>query len=100
MIHKAEEHLFQALEEHAANTPIVIVRTMKDKFIDEHQAKARRMMKRTENSHHRSSTAIDEAAQLQAEQELSERQKDDFKELEERGLRKDFAPFAYVSQGT
>jgi len=99
MIHKAEEHFFQAIDKYAANATVVIVRTMKDKFIDARETQARRTMKSAVDVHHRSATAIDEAARAQAEQELFERQEEDFQELEEHGLRKDFAPFVYVSHG-
>lgn len=95
VVHEADRKIFEVLDRYARAVPVILVRTMKDRFINEHYGAAREHLEDAgytgEELHRR--------ARAQAEEEFSQVKEDDIRQLEQKlGLEKDFAPFVYTSK--
>jgi hypothetical protein len=95
VVHEADKKIFEILERYARAVPVIVVRTMKDRFINEHYGAARVQLEDAGYT----SEELDNRARVQAEAEFRKVQDDDIRELEQKlGLNKDFAPFVYTSK--
>ncbi|KAI0398217.1 hypothetical protein F5Y17DRAFT_473413 [Xylariaceae sp. FL0594] len=95
VVHEADKKIFEILERYARAIPVVVVRTMKDRFINEHYGAAREQLEDSGLSGHE----LDARARAQAEAEFRKVQEEDIRQLEQKlGLDKDFAPFVYTSK--
>src|SRR5437667_7304526 len=79
IIQKAEEAIFKILAKRAGHVPIVVVGTKKDKFLDEHEAKAWKSLK----AQGKEMGIIEEDSRRTAEQQLCNQQKDIKQQLED-----------------
>ncbi|KAI0913372.1 hypothetical protein F4823DRAFT_65600 [Ustulina deusta] len=95
VIHEADRKIFDILDRYARAVPVIIVRTMKDRFINEHYGAAREQW---EDAGYMGEE-LDRRARAQAEEEFSQVKEEDIRQLEHKlGLEKDFAPFVYTSK--
>ncbi|KAI1823366.1 hypothetical protein F4861DRAFT_336782 [Xylaria intraflava] len=95
VVHEADKKIFEILDKYAKAVPVIIVRTMKDRFINEHYGAARDQL---EDAGYKGEE-IDRRARAQAEEEFARVKSDDIRQLEQKlGLEKDFAPFVYTSK--
>ncbi|KAI1433516.1 hypothetical protein GGR50DRAFT_688257 [Xylaria sp. CBS 124048] len=95
IVHEADKKIFEVLDKYARAVPVVIVRTMKDRFINEHYGAAR---DRLEDVGYKGEE-LDGRARAQAEEDFARVKQEDICQLEHKlGLAKDFAPFVYTSK--
>jgi len=95
VVHEADKKIFEILDRHARAVPVIVVRTMKDRFINEHYGAAREQLEDAGYT----GEDLDNRARVQAEAEFRKVQDDDIRQLEQKlGLDKDFAPFVYTSK--
>lgn len=95
IVHEADKNIFEILDKYAKATPVIIVRMMKDRFINESFGEARENL---ENSGLKGEE-LDQQARASAQEQFQKVQEEDINGLEQKlGLEKDFAPFLYVSR--
>ncbi|KAJ3569337.1 hypothetical protein NPX13_g6121 [Xylaria arbuscula] len=95
VVHEADKKIFEILDRYARAVPVIIVRTMKDRFINEHYGAAREQLEDAGYI----GEELDRRARVQAEEEFSRVKEEDIRQLEQKlGLEKDFAPFVYTSR--
>ncbi|KAI2643451.1 hypothetical protein GGS21DRAFT_542183 [Xylaria nigripes] len=95
VVHEADRKIFSVLDRYARAVPVVIVRTMKDRFINEHYGAARDQL---EDAGYNGGE-IDRLARARADEAFARVKDDDIRQLEQKlGLEKDFAPFVYTSK--
>ncbi|KAI0408135.1 hypothetical protein F4802DRAFT_550661 [Xylaria palmicola] len=95
IVHEADRKIFDILDRHARAVPVILVRTMKDRFINEHYGAAREQLEDAGYT----GEELDRRARAQAEERFSRVKEDDIRQLEQKlGLEKDFAPFVYTSR--
>ncbi|KAI1266061.1 hypothetical protein F5Y18DRAFT_416856 [Xylariaceae sp. FL1019] len=95
VIHEADKKIFEILDKYARAVPVVIVRTMKDRFINEHYGASRDQLQDSGYT----GDELDRRARAQAEEKFNVVKGDDIQQLEQKlGLEKDFAPFVYTSK--
>lgn len=95
VVHEADRKIFEVLDRYARAVPVILVRTMKDRFINEHYGAAREHLEDAGYT----GEELDRRARAQAEEEFSQVKEDDIRQLEQKlGLEKDFAPFVYTSK--
>lgn len=95
VVHEADRKIFEVLDKYARAVPVILVRTMKDRFINEHYGAAREHLEDAGYT----GEELDRRARAQAEEEFSQVKEDDIRQLEQKlGLEKDFAPFVYTSK--
>ncbi|KAI0199046.1 hypothetical protein F4808DRAFT_227317 [Astrocystis sublimbata] len=95
VVHEADRKIFDVLDRYARAVPVVIVRTMKDRFVNEHYGAAREQLEDAGVL----GEELDRRARAQAEEEFLRVKEDDIRQLEQKlGLEKDFAPFVYTSK--
>ncbi|KAK5630696.1 hypothetical protein RRF57_006411 [Xylaria bambusicola] len=95
VVHEADKKIFEILDRYARAVPVIIVRTMKDRFINEHYGAAREQLEDAGYI----GEELDRRARAQAEEEFSRVKEEDIRQLEQKlGLEKDFAPFVYTSR--
>lgn len=84
------------LDQHAASVPIIIVRTMKDRFVNEHLSIARQELRQSGVR----GDELDRLSEARAEEAFTKIQIEDINKLERSlNLARDFAPFVYVAHG-
>lgn len=93
MVDDSEEASLRVFSKYAPKVPVVIVKTMKDKFLAVSREEVR------EDYIRKRITITDQEVLEKAEQKLLERSKDDSTELERKGFSTDDTPLAYVSRG-
>ncbi|KAI0422110.1 hypothetical protein F5X98DRAFT_326877 [Xylaria grammica] len=95
VVHEADRKIFDILDKYARAVPVILVRTMKDRFINEHYGAAREQLEDAGYT----GEELDRRARAQAEENFSRVKEDDIRQLEQKlGLEKDFAPFVYTSK--
>ncbi|KAI8950753.1 hypothetical protein F4801DRAFT_318396 [Xylaria longipes] len=95
VVHEADRKIFDVLDRYARAVPVILVRTMKDRFINEHYGAAREQLEDAGYS----GEELDRRARAQAEEEFARVKEEDIRQLEQKlGLEKDFAPFVYTSK--
>ncbi|KAI0969771.1 hypothetical protein F4678DRAFT_438136 [Xylaria arbuscula] len=95
VVHEADRKIFDILDKYARAVPVILVRTMKDRFINEHYGAAREQLEDAGYI----GEELDRRARAQAEEEFTRVKEDDIRQLEQKlGLEKDFAPFVYTSK--
>lgn len=95
VVHEADKKIFEILDRYARAVPVIIVRTMKDRFINEHYGAAREQLEDAGYI----GEELDRRSRVQAEEEFSRVKEEDIRQLEQKlGLEKDFAPFVYTSK--
>ncbi|KXJ95977.1 hypothetical protein Micbo1qcDRAFT_231121 [Microdochium bolleyi] len=93
-VHEADRKIFEVLDQYAASVPIIIVRTMKDRFMNEHLSIARQELRETGVR----GDDLDRMSELRANEAFHRVQEEDINKLERNlSLAKDFAPFVYVA---
>ncbi|KAH7034861.1 uncharacterized protein B0I36DRAFT_84926 [Microdochium trichocladiopsis] len=93
-IHEADRRIFEVLDQYAASVPIVIVRTMKDRFMNEHLSISRQELRQSGVR----GDDLDRLSEARAEEAFARVQEEDINKLERSlNLAKDFAPFIYVA---
>jgi hypothetical protein len=94
-VHEADKKIFDILDRYARAVPVIIVRTMKDRFINEHYGAAREQL---EDAGYMGED-LDRRARARAEERFLQVKEEDIHQLEQKlGLEKDFAPFVYTSK--
>lgn len=94
-MHEADKKIFHILDRYARAVPVIIVRTMKDRYINEHYGAARDEL---EDAGYMGED-LDRRARAQAEEKFEKVKEEDIHQLEQKlGLEKDFAPFVYTSK--
>ncbi|KAI0194066.1 hypothetical protein EV127DRAFT_334237, partial [Xylaria flabelliformis] len=95
VVHEADKKIFDVLDRYARAVPVILVRTMKDRFINEHYGEAREQLEDAGYS----GEELDRRARAQAEEKFARVKEEDIRQLEQKlGLEKDFAPFVYTSK--
>ncbi|KAI3323148.1 hypothetical protein HD806DRAFT_498124 [Xylariaceae sp. AK1471] len=95
VVHEADKKIFDILDRYARAVPVIIVRTMKDRFINEHYGAAREQLEDAGYT----GAELDRRARAQAEEKFVKVKEEDIHQLEQKlGLEKDFAPFVYTSK--
>ncbi|KAI1284593.1 hypothetical protein F5Y07DRAFT_393557 [Xylaria sp. FL0933] len=95
VVHEADRKIFDILDKYARAVPVILVRTMKDRFINEHYGAAREQLEDAGYT----GDELDRRARVQAEEEFLRVKEEDIRQLEQKlGLEKDFAPFVYTSK--
>ncbi|KAI8625009.1 hypothetical protein F5Y19DRAFT_451960 [Xylariaceae sp. FL1651] len=95
VVHEADKKIFDILDKYARAVPVIIVRTMKDRFINEHYGAARDQLEDDGYT----GEELDRRARAQAEQKFAQVKEEDIHQLEQKlGLEKDFGPFVYTSK--
>ncbi|GAP87641.1 putative ras GTPase [Rosellinia necatrix] len=95
VVHEADRKIFDVLDKYARAVPVILVRTMKDRFINEHYGAAREQLEDAGYT----GEELDRRARAEAEERFSRVKEDDIRALENKlGLEKDFAPFVYTSK--
>ncbi|KAI1754447.1 hypothetical protein F4782DRAFT_31474 [Xylaria castorea] len=95
VVHEADRKIFDVLDRYARAVPVILVRTMKDRFINEHYGAAREQLEDAGYS----GEELDRRARAQAEEKFARVKEEDIRQLEQKlGLEKDFAPFVYTSK--
>ncbi|KAI1180920.1 hypothetical protein F4777DRAFT_178821 [Nemania sp. FL0916] len=95
VVHEADKKIFEVLDRYARAVPVILVRTMKDRFINEHYGAAREQLEDAGYT----GEELDRRARAQAEAKFAQVKEDDIRQLEQKlGLEKDFAPFVYTSK--
>ncbi|KAJ8123707.1 hypothetical protein ONZ43_g403 [Nemania bipapillata] len=95
VVHEADRKIFEVLDKYARAVPVILVRTMKDRFINENYGEAREQLEDAGYT----GEELDRRARAQAEEKFSRVKEDDIRQLEQKlGLEKDFAPFVYTSK--
>ncbi|KAJ2994029.1 hypothetical protein NUW58_g1658 [Xylaria curta] len=95
VVHEADRKIFDVLDRYARAVPVILVRTMKDRFINEHYGAAREQLEDAGFM----GEELDRRARAQAEEKFARVKEDDIRQLEQKlGLEKDFAPFVYTSK--
>jgi hypothetical protein len=94
-VHEADRKIFEVLDKYARAVPVILVRTMKDRFINENYGAAREQLEDAGYT----GEELDRRARAQAEEKFLRVKEDDIRQLEQKlGLEKDFAPFVYTSK--
>ncbi|KAI1129440.1 hypothetical protein F5Y10DRAFT_238256 [Nemania abortiva] len=95
VVHEADRKIFEVLDRYARAVPVILVRTMKDRFINENYGAAREQLEDAGYT----GEELDRRARAQAEEKFSRVKEEDIRQLEQKlGLEKDFAPFVYTSK--
>ncbi|KAI0870076.1 hypothetical protein GGS24DRAFT_505127 [Hypoxylon argillaceum] len=95
VVHEADRKIFEVLDKYARAVPVILVRTMKDRFINENYGAAREHLEDAGYT----GEELDRRAHAQAEEKFLRVKEDDIRQLEQKlGLEKDFAPFVYTSK--
>ncbi|KAI1814796.1 hypothetical protein GGS20DRAFT_384500 [Poronia punctata] len=95
VVHEADKNICKILSKYARAVPVIIVRTMKDRFLNEHYGAAREQL---EDAGYRGDE-LDQRARAQAEEDFRRIQEDDIRQVEQK-LRLDMEhfPFVYTSK--
>ncbi|CAJ2506729.1 Uu.00g079150.m01.CDS01 [Anthostomella pinea] len=95
LVHEADKKIFEVLDKVAKAVPVIIVRTMKDRFINEHYGQAREELE----DQGVTGEELDRRARALSQEKFLQVKEEDINQLEQKlGLEKDFAPFVYVSK--
>lgn len=95
VVHEADRKIFEVLDKYARAVPVILVRTMKDRFINEHYGAAREQLEDAGYT----GEELDRRARAEAEERFARVKEDDIRALEQKlGLEQDFAPFVYTSK--
>ncbi|KAH9901759.1 hypothetical protein F4778DRAFT_737580 [Xylariomycetidae sp. FL2044] len=95
IIHEADKKIFEILDKYARSVPVIIVRTMKDRFINEKVGEFRDELEDAGVT----GVELDRQARAKAAESFLRIREEDILQLQQKlNLAKDFAPFVYVSK--